>query len=106
MKNKAILIGRTSKDAEIRKASSGKDVITFSLATSEYYKDKDGNKQENTVWHNIVKFGNSNIAQYIKKGSKLYIEGKINNRSYENDAGKKIYISEIIANNIQLLDSY
>lgn len=105
MINKAILIGRVGKDAEVRKTSSGKDVMTFTLATNEYYKDAQGNKQENTVWHNIVKFGNPNIADYIKKGGKLCIVGKINNRSYENDSGKKIYISEIIANNIHLLDS-
>jgi single-strand DNA-binding protein len=103
--NRVFLLGRSGKDAEVRKTSSGKDVMTFTLATNEYYKDAQGNKQENTVWHNIVKFGNPSIANYIKKGGKLYIEGKINNRSYENDAGKKIYISEIIASNIQLLDS-
>lgn len=105
MINKVFLLGRSGKEAEVRKTSSGKDVMTFTLATNEYYKDAQGNKQENTVWHNIVKFGNVNIADYIKKGSKLYVEGKINNRSYENDAGKKIYISEIIARNITLLDS-
>lgn len=105
MVNRAILIGRAGKEPEVRKTSSGKNVITFTLATSEYYKDLEGNKQENTVWHNIVKYGNPKIADFISKGSKLYVEGKINNRSYEKESGKKIYISEIIVSNIVLLDS-
>ena len=90
--NKAILTGRVGRDPEMRTTESGKDVCTFSLATSEYY-----NKQENTTWHNCVAWGATAkfIHEYFKKGSGMELEGRISNRSYEKD-GQTKWVSEII----------
>jgi single-strand DNA-binding protein len=107
MVNKIILIGNVGKDPEVRYLQNGTAVAQFSLATSETYKDKDGNKQTSTEWHNIVLWrGLAEIAEkYIKKGSKLYIEGKITYRSYDAQDGTKRYVTEVVGNNMQMLDS-
>lgn len=107
MVNKVILIGNVGKDPEVRYLQNGTAVAQFSLATSETYKDKDGNKQTNTEWHNIVLWrGLAEIAEkYVKKGNKLYIEGKITYRSYETQDGNKRYITEVVGNSMQMLDS-
>ena len=107
MINKVILIGNVGKDPEVRYLQNGTAVAQFSLATSETYKDKDGNKQTNTEWHNIVLWrGLAEIAEkYVKKGSKLYIEGKITYRSYDAQDGSKRYITEVVGNTMQMLDS-
>ncbi|MBN2668020.1 MAG: single-stranded DNA-binding protein [Bacteroidales bacterium] len=103
--NKAILIGNVGKDPEINYINEDLPVARFTLATSETY-TKDGQKVTNTEWHNIVVWRGlaKVVEQYVKKGSKLYIEGKITNRQYEKD-GQTRYISEIVANNMQMLDS-
>lgn len=102
--NKAILLGNVGKDPEIRDAGGNK-VATFGLATSETWKDKDGNKQEQTDWHNIVVWGEKPcavIAQYVKKGSKLLIEGKIRTRKYTDKDNNERYVTEIICDNFKL----
>jgi len=103
--NKVILLGHLGKDPEVKKLDSGKSVANFSLATSEVYKNKDGEKVTNTEWHNIVLWSPlAEIAEsYLKKGSQLYLEGKISNRSYEDKDGVKKYISEVVGRDITLL---
>jgi single-strand DNA-binding protein len=103
--NKAILIGNLGKDPELRYAPSGQAVARFSIATTERYKDKSGEMQENTTWHNIVAWGRTaEIAKdYLSKGSPVYIEGRIDNRSYEDKEGNKRYISEVVVQKLQLL---
>lgn len=103
--NKACLIGNLGADPEIRETGNDVKVATISIATTEKYTDKDGNKQEKTEWHRIVLWrGLAEIVErYVKKGDKLYIEGKITNRSYETNTGEKRYITEIIANNMVML---
>jgi single-strand DNA-binding protein len=103
--NKVILVGNAGKDPEVRYLESGTAVCTFSLATSDVYTNKSGEKVTNTEWHNIVLWrGLAEIAQkYVKKGSQLYIEGKIRNRSWDDKDGNKRYITEIVADNMQLL---
>lgn len=102
--NKAMIIGNCGKDAEVRMAGENK-VATFSVATAEKYKDsKSGEWKENTEWHNIVCWRHTaELAEkYIRKGTQLYIEGKIRTRSWEKD-GEKRYVTEIVADTIQLL---
>ena len=103
--NKVILLGHLGKDPEVKKLDSGKSVANFSLATSEVYKNKEGEKVTNTEWHNIVLWSPlAEIAEsYLKKGSQLYLEGKISNRSYEDKDGVKKYISEVVGRDITLL---
>ena len=103
--NKGILLGHLGKDPEVKKLDSGKSVANFSLATSEVYKNKEGEKVTNTEWHNIVLWSPlAEIAEsYLKKGSQLYLEGKISNRSYEDKDGVKKYISEVVGRDITLL---
>jgi len=105
--NKASLIGHVGKDPEVRYTNNGKAVATFGLATSESWKDQSGAMQERTTWHNIVAW--ERVAeifnQYVKKGSKLYIEGRIQNRSYDDKDGVKKYISEIVVTDFIFLDS-
>ena len=105
--NKVILLGRLGKDPEIKFIDSGKAVCNFSMATSDQWKDKDGNKKEDTQWHNIVIWGKQaeSCGQYLKKGSMCCVEGKIKTRSYENKENKKVYVTEILADNVKFLDS-
>lgn len=107
MINKAILVGNVGKDPEVRYLDNGVAVAQFSLATTENYKDKEGNKQSRTEWHNIVLWrGLAEVAEkYVKKGQALYIEGRITNRSYDAQDGTKRYITEIVANTMQMLGS-
>lgn len=104
MVNKVILLGNLGKDPVVRRTENGVAVATFSLATSERYKDKDGNTQEKTEWHNIVLWrGLAEVAEkYLHKGDKVYIEGKITTRSYEQDGIKK-YVTEIVADTMNML---
>ena len=103
--NKVILIGNVGKDPEVNYIKEDLPVAKFTLATSESY-TKDGQKVTNTEWHNIVVWRGlaKVVEQYVKKGSKLYIEGKITNRQYEKD-GQTKYFTEIVANQMQMLDS-
>lgn len=104
--NKVILVGNVGKDPEIRHLDSGVAVASFSLATSESYNAKNGERVTTTEWHNIVLWrGLADVVEkYVKKGSKLYIEGKITSRQYEKD-GQTKYFTEIVANNMVMLDS-
>ncbi len=103
--NKVILIGNVGKDPEVNYIKEDLPVAKFTMATSETY-TKDGQKVTNTEWHNIVVWRGlaKVVEQYVKKGSKLYIEGKITNRQYEKD-GQTKYFTEIVANQMQMLDS-
>ena len=103
--NKVLLIGNLGKDPELRYTPDGLAILKFSIATSEYFNDKSGNKSEKTTWHNIVMFGKmaQNLANYLNKGKQVFVEGRISNRSYDDKDGNKKYISEIIATNIVLL---
>ncbi len=105
--NKVILIGNLGKDPELRYAPSGSAVASFSLATSEQWKDQEGNPQERTSWHNIVVWGKlaEIAAEYLKKGRKVYIEGRLQYRDYEGKDGNKRYVTEIVANDLVMLGS-
>lgn len=104
--NKAIILGRLGKDPEVRHLENGTTVANFSVATSETWKDKNGEKQENTEWHNCVAWKKTAeiIEKYIKKGDQIYIEGKLQTRSWEKD-GDTRYITEIVINNLVMLGS-
>jgi single-strand DNA-binding protein len=103
--NKVILIGNVGKDPETRHLEGGNTVSKFSLATSEVYKNKEGEKITNTEWHNIVLWkGLAEIAEkYVKKGSQLFIEGRIRTRSYTDQDNNTKYITEIIGDTMQML---
>lgn len=106
--NKVILIGNIGADPEIRYMPSGAAVATLSLATTESWKDKQtGEKQERTEWHRVVCFNRlGEIAgEYVKKGSRIYIEGRLQTRKWQDAQGQERYTTEIIANEMQLLDS-
>lgn len=102
--NKVILIGRLGKDPEVKQLNSG-PTCSFSMATSEKWTDKDGNKQEKTEWTNIVAYGRlaEISAKFLSKGDMAYIEGKLSTRSYEKDGSTK-YVTEVIANSVQFLE--
>ena len=102
--NKVILVGNITRDPELKALPSGQSVCSFSMATNEVFKDASGQKQERTEFHNVVAWGKTaeNIAQYMKKGSQIYIEGKLQTRSWDDkDSGKKMYRTEINALNVQ-----
>jgi len=103
--NKVTLIGNLGKDPELKYTNSGVAVATFSLATSDSWKDQEGNMQERTEWHNIVAWRKlaEICGQYLKKGSQVYIEGKIQTRSYNDKEGVKKYITEIVADQLLML---
>ncbi|EQB62925.1 MAG: hypothetical protein RBG1_1C00001G0504 [candidate division Zixibacteria bacterium RBG-1] len=103
--NKAILIGNLGKDPELRYTPNSQAVATFSLATTEKWKDKEGKFQEKTEWHNIVAWGKQAeiCKEYLKKGSPVYVEGRIQHRSYDDKEGNKKYITEIVARSVQML---
>jgi single-strand DNA-binding protein len=106
--NRVMLIGNLGKDPEVSYTASGVAVAKFSLATNERWKDEAGNTQERTEWHNIVVW--SKLAeicgQYLKKGSKVFIEGRLQTRSWDDkNSGTKRYTTEIIAQNMVMLDS-
>ena len=105
--NKVILLGNVGRDPETRSTPGGMLVATFSIATSANQKDPQGNWQERTEWHNIVAFGRTAeiVRDYVKKGSKLYVEGRIQTRNWEDKehAGVKHYRTEIVVNDLSLL---
>lgn len=105
--NKVTLIGHLGADPEVRHLEGGKSVANFSLATTESYKNKDGERVDSTEWHRLVIWGNlvKVVEKYVKKGSKIYVEGKIRQRSYEDKEGVTKYITEILVNNLLMLDS-
>ena len=102
--NKVILIGRLGKDAESKFTQSGTSVATFSIATSWRQKDQQtGEWKEHTDWHNIVFWRSENVAPYLLKGTQVYIEGRLQTRNYENKEGKKVYVTEVVAEELILL---
>lgn len=105
--NKVTLIGNLGKDPELRYAQSGSAVASFSLATSEQWKDQEGNPQERTSWHNIVIWGKlaEIAAEYLKKGRKVYLEGRLQYRDYEDKSGNKRYVTEVVVNDLVMLGS-
>ena len=105
--NKVILVGNLGKDPELRYTPSGTAVATFSLATTERYKDREGQKQEKTEWHNIVAWRQlaEICGKFLHKGKQIYIEGKIQTRSYDDRDGNKRYITEIVVDQMQMLGS-
>ena len=103
--NKAILVGNLGKDPEVRYLPEGGAVCNFSIATTETWKDKAGEKQEKTEWHRISMFGKlAEIAgEYLKKGSSVYVEGRIQTRKWQNKEGQDQYTTEIVADRMQML---
>jgi single-strand DNA-binding protein len=103
--NKVILVGRLGKDPETRYMTNGEAVTNATLATSENWKDKSGEKQEKTEWHNLVFYRRlAEVAgEYLKKGSQVYIEGKIQTRKWQTKEGQDRYTTEIIVNEMQML---
>lgn len=101
--NKAFLFGNLTRDPELRSLPSGTKVVSFGLATNRNWKDKDGVKKDDTTFHNIVAFGKPAelIAQYMKKGKSMFVEGRIANRSWDDKDGTKKYRSEVIVENFQ-----
>lgn len=105
MINKVFLLGNLGQDPVVRYTENGTIVATYSLATNEHYTDRDGNKQTRTEWHNIVAWRRlAEISQqYLKKGTLIHVEGKITSRSYQAQDGSTRYITEIVANNFQMM---
>lgn len=106
--NKAILVGNLGNDPEVRATNSGQKVVTISVATSESWKDKQtGQPQQRTEWHRVVFYGKlADIAeQYLKKGSKVYIEGQIKTHKWQGNDGRDNYTTQIHAKDMQMLDS-
>lgn len=103
--NRAIILGNLGKDPETRALENGNSVTSFPVATSESYTNKAGEKQEKTEWHKIVLWGKlAEIAdKYLKKGSQVYIEGKIQTRTWEDKEGQTRYSTEIVGNNLTML---
>ena len=109
--NKVFLVGRLGKDPEIRFSGEGNAIANFSIATNETWKNKEGNQQEKTDWHNIVVFGASAekyIQPYVKKGTLVSVEGKLQTRDWEDKDGNKRYTTEVVADlygGVQILGS-
>jgi single-strand DNA-binding protein len=104
--NKVILIGNLGRDPEVRYTTSGQAVANFSMATKEVFNDRSGTKQERTEWHNIVAWAKlaEICGQFLKKGSQVYVEGRLTTRNYEaKDGSGKRYVTEIVAQSIQFL---
>ena len=106
LKNHVQLIGNVGQEPTITNLESGKKVARFSIATNEFYKNKNGEKEQNTEWHTVVAWGKTAeiVENYVKKGSEIAIEGKLTNRSYDNKNGEKQFITEVLVNSILLLD--
>jgi len=105
--NKVIVLGNLGKDPDLRHLPNGDAVCNFSLATTESWKDKDGNKKDKTEWHNVVIFRKlAEIAgEYLKKGRPVYIEGRLQTRKWQDKEGKDRYTTEIVADQMQMLGS-
>lgn len=103
--NKVTLIGNVGSEPQVKTFASGNKVASITLATSERFKDRDGNQKEETEWHSVQAFGKlaDIVEKYVRKGALLYVDGKIRTRSYEAD-GRTQYRTEIVANGIQMLD--
>ena len=104
--NKVIIMGNLGADPQLKTVRGGREVATFSVATSDYWTDKDGQKQEKTEWHKIVVWGRlaSLCAERLSKGSKVYIEGKNQTRYWEDSEGVKRNVTEVVAKDVQFVD--
>jgi len=107
LRNSVQLIGRLGKDPEVKELTSGKSMATFSMATSDSYRNASGEKVEDTQWHNIVAWGKQAqiVGEYVKKGKEIAISGKLIHRSYETKPGEKRYITEINMKELLMLGS-
>ena len=105
MVNKAIIVGNLGADPELRYTSSGQPVCDMRVATQETWKGRDGEKKERTEWHRVVVWGKQgeNVSKYLSKGRQVYVEGRIQTRSWEDREGQKRYTTEIVANNVVFL---
>jgi len=105
--NKAILIGRLGKDPEMRSAANGDAIANITMATDESWKDKSGNKEEKTEWHNVSFFGRlaEIVGEYLKKGSLIYVEGKIETRKWQDKEGNNRYNTGIVGREMKMLGS-
>ena len=105
--NKVIILGNLGKDPELRQISNGSNVCNLTVATSEVWFDKDKQKQERTEWHKVVVWSKQaeNCAKYLTKGSKVYVEGRIQTKEYTDKNGGKAYATEIMAETIQFLST-
>ncbi len=102
--NKVILIGNLGRDAETRFTPAGAARTTFSIATSRRWKDQQtGEWKEETDWHNVVLWRQENVANYLTKGTQIYVEGRLQTRNYDDKDGKKVYVTEVVADNVILL---
>ena len=103
--NKAIVVGRLGADPEVKTVSSGQTVARLSVATSEVWNDREGQKQERTEWHKVVVWGKlaDICGKYLSKGRQVYLEGRLQTRSWEDQQGQKRYTTEIVANTVQFL---
>jgi len=105
--NKVILIGRLGADPEIRYTPGGSTVATFNLATNRVWKDKEGKSNEDTTWHRVVAWNRlaEVLKEYVKKGHRVYVDGRLQTRDWEDQSGQKRYVTEVVANEIQMLES-
>lgn len=104
--NKVILIGNLGKEPEIKNFQDGGKIASFSMATTKSWKDKDGNKQSRTDWHNVVVKQNGTagvVEKYLKKGDKVCVEGELQTRSYETQGGEKKYVTEVVVTSLEML---
>jgi single-strand DNA-binding protein len=103
--NKVILIGNLGKDPEVRYTANGRAVARFPIATTEFWNDQSGNRQERTEWHNIIVWGKQgeSCGQYLAKGRQVFVEGSIRSRSYDDKSGIKRYVTEIVAQRVRFL---
>lgn len=108
LRNRVQLIGNIGADPDVRQLDNGSSLAKFTLATSETYKNKEGQKVTNTQWHNLVAFGPtaSYAGKYLKKGQKIAVDGKLTHRSYEDKEGAKRYFTEVVVNEIQNLGPF
>ena len=105
--NKVILVGNLGRDPETRQLPSGETVANITLATTESWKDKSGNKQEKTEWHRVAFYGRiaEIVSEYLKKGSQVYVEGRLQTRKWTDKTGQEKYTTEVIANEMKMLGS-
>jgi single-strand DNA-binding protein len=103
--NKVIIVGNVGRDPEVRFTKAGTAVATFSVATSERFKDRDGQPQERTEWHRVVAWAQlaDICGKYLRKGKQVYIEGRLQTRDWEDKDGHKRYTTEVVANQMQML---
>ena len=105
LRNKVQLIGNVGQEPEVKTLTSGTVLAKLSIATSDTYKNKAGEKVKETYWHNLIAWGNTAtfIQNYVQKGQEIAVEGKLTNRFYEDKEGKKHYITEVIVNELMLM---